>query len=87
MSSSQPGARTLGDGVTGIGEHGFWLLAGGKEYFVPFSDYPGFLEATTRQIFEMRFLGGGQLHWPALDIDIEVAALERPEDFPRVFRH
>ncbi|MFH1176295.1 MAG: DUF2442 domain-containing protein [Acidobacteriota bacterium] len=85
MTSLQPGARTSADGVTGIGEHGFWLLAEGREYFVPFSDYPAFLEATAREIFDVRFLGGGQLRWPALDIYIEIAALDRPDEFPLAF--
>jgi hypothetical protein len=61
---------------------GFWLLVNDKEYFVPFQDYPGFLDASISQIYTVRQIGPGQFHWPELDIDIELEALEFPERFP-----
>jgi len=62
--------------------HGFWLLADEREYFVPFTDYPEFLKATVGQIYAVQ----RQFYWPALDIDIELAALEQPERFSLMFQ-
>lgn len=82
MSSSPLGASTSGDAVTAIGRHSFWVLVTDREYFVPFSEYPEFLTATPRQIFAVRVLPPTHLHWPELDVDVELAALERPSQFP-----
>jgi hypothetical protein len=86
MSSSPLGASTSGDGVTAIGRLGFWILVADREYFVPFSDYPDFLSATPRQIFAVHLLPPTHLHWPDLDVDIELAALEQPNQFPLRWR-
>ena len=82
MSSLPLGASTSGDGVTAIGRLGFWVLVADREYFVPFSDYPEFLSAMPAQIFAVRVLAPTHLHWPELDVDIELAALEQPSQFP-----
>ena len=84
MSSNLPGIAISDNEVTSIGPTGFWLLVEDKEYFVPFSDYPIFQAATKEQIFNVERLGPGQFHWPALDADIELEALENPDRFPLV---
>lgn len=38
------------------------------------------------QIFQMKHIGLDQLHWPDLDMDIELDALRRPENYPLVWR-
>ncbi len=85
MSLEMPGDVTS-DEVTNITPLGFWLLVDGVEYFVPFGDYPAFRDATVAQICTFRRLGS-QLHWPQLDVDIELEALQHPERFPLMFRH
>ncbi len=72
--------------VTNISSIGFWVLVGDKEYFVPFADYPAFKEATVAEISAMTQISPSQLRWENLDIDIEIEALEAPENFPLVFR-
>jgi len=72
--------------VTNISGLGFWVLAGEKEYFVPFKEYPGFKEASVNQIFNFSFIPPSQLRWESLDIDIELQSLSQPESFPLVFR-
>jgi hypothetical protein len=62
------------------------VLVDGAEYFVPFADYPVFRTATVDQITTMQHLGGRQLHWPSLDADVELDALEQPEQYPLTFR-
>ena len=86
MDSSQNGICISEYSVTNISDLGFWLLAGDKEYFVPFKEYPGFKDASVNQIFNFNFLPPFQLRWEALDIDIELQALSQPESFPLVFR-
>ena len=86
MSSGQPGLVTSFSEVTGVHPTGFWLLVDDAEYFVPFADYPVFLRATVAQIYSVQRAGPAQFHWPELDADIELEALEQPERFPLVFR-
>ncbi|HEY3355709.1 MAG TPA: DUF2442 domain-containing protein [Polyangia bacterium] len=71
--------------VTAIGPHGFWIIVGDAEYFVPFADYPVFRAASVTQIFAVQQLGPTQLHWPDLDADVELEALAHPERFPLVW--
>ena len=72
--------------VTNITLQGFWLLVDDQEYFVPFADYPMFRDATVAQIHAVRRSGPDQIHWPALDADVELEALGRPEAYPLLFR-
>lgn len=72
--------------VTNIIHLGFWLLVDETEYFVPFADYPAFQQATVAQIYEVQRLSPSQFYWPALDIDIELEALDHPDRFPLMFR-
>jgi len=65
---------------------GFYLLVDDREYFMPFADYPVFQTATVAQIYAVRRIGPTQFHWPELDADIELDALERPEAYPLKFR-
>jgi hypothetical protein len=86
MISSQPGTGTSPSEVTNIESLGFWVLVDDREYFVPFADYPVFQGASIQQIFKMERLSPTQLHWPDLDADIEIEALEKPEHYPLVFK-
>lgn len=72
--------------VTGTSLIGFWLLAADREYFIPFSDYPNFLQATIDQLFRLEQPSPGQIYRPDLDIDIDLNALEAPERFPLLFK-
>jgi hypothetical protein len=84
--SNKPGIGTFQSEVSNISSFGFWLLVEDKEYFVPFSDYPQFRNATVEQILGMRQISPSQFHWQDLDIDIEIDALETPDRFPLKFR-
>jgi len=70
--------------VTSIAATGFWFLVEDAEYFVPLDDYPEFKKATVEQIYHFQ-QRGDQFHWPALDVDIDLAALKEPERFPLKF--
>ena len=68
--------------VTNIDRFGFWLLVGDSEYFVDFEHYPVFRKATIEQILNMQQEGPGQFHWPDIDADIELDALDYPDQYP-----
>lgn len=85
MNSSKSGTGISECSVTSINDLGFWVLIENMEYFVPFSDYAGFKEASVNQILNVRFHPPYQLYWEGLDIDIELAALTKPESFPLVY--
>ena len=70
--------------ITHISEHGFWLLVNGAEYFVPFEKFPWFRDAKESQIREVELLHGSHLYWPALDVDLSLAIIEQPENYPLV---
>jgi len=84
MKSRTLGRNTLKAEVSVISEHGFWLLVGEKEYFVDFDDHPWFKSASVGAIMNVEFVCGSALVWPDLDVDLELASLEHPEDYPLV---
>lgn len=70
--------------VTHISKHGFWLLVGGKELFLPFSKFPWFKSAPVSAILNVEVPHAGHLYWPDLDVDLAVESIEHPEKFPLV---
>lgn len=86
ITSSKSGTGISACSVSGINDLGLWILIEDHEYFVPFSYYPGFKNASVKQILNIRFSPPSQLHWDELDIDIEIDALAHPEFFPLVFK-
>jgi hypothetical protein len=86
LSLSTDGISTSLSEVTNISHLGFWLWVEDKEYFVPFDDYPDFLKASIAEIYNLQQLGPGQFHWPDLDMDIELDALENPEMYSMQFK-
>jgi len=45
MTSATLGRDTSAAEVTNVSKHGFWLMLGTEELFVPFSDFPWFRDA------------------------------------------
>ncbi|MCH8021301.1 DUF2442 domain-containing protein [candidate division KSB1 bacterium] len=82
MISSKNGIDTLEVEVLNISPHGIWLYVKGKEYFLSYQDYPWFKESKVTDIFEVELLHDTHLHWPQLDIDLEIESLDNPEKFP-----
>jgi hypothetical protein len=86
MPSRTLAKNVLKSEITNILKSGFFLLVHDREYFVPFDTYPTFLNATIEQIHNFKEVSPGFFHWPRLDVDIELEALEHPERFPLIFR-
>ena len=68
-----------------ISKEGFWITIHKQEFFLPFSEYPWFLNATVGQIYDLQLLHEKHLHWPALDVDLDVDSLKNPEAYPLKF--
>lgn len=60
------------------------VLSDGRSLTVPLAWFPRLLEATARQRAAWEWIGGGiGIHWEAVDEDISIASLLRPENFMR----
>ena len=83
MKSSPLGGSTSVE-VTNISKHGFWLLLGDRELFVPFAKFPWFRDASVADLCNVEWPHADHLYWPSLDVDLAVKSIERPETFPLV---
>jgi hypothetical protein len=72
--------------VTNVSQHGFWVLVGGRELFVPFKKFPWFKSVRIDQLLKVELPHPGHLYWPDLDVDLSVESIEFPEHFPLVSR-
>ena len=81
-----PGSITSVAEVTHVSRHGFWLLLGSEELHVPFTDFPWFRAATIEQVTTVEWPSAEHLYWPMLDVDLAVASIRSPADFPLVSR-
>lgn len=84
MKSAALGPGTSPVEVSNVSTHGFWLIVGDRELFVPFKDFPWFQDASVRQIVNVQLPSPHHLYWPDLDIDLAVESIEHPEKYPLV---
>ncbi len=86
MNVAIAGKLTSRAEVSNVSPHGFWLLLGSEELFVPFSSFPWFRDATIAQITNVETQSARHLYWPELDVDLAVDSIRNPESFPLVSR-
>jgi hypothetical protein len=84
MASSKLGESTSAVEITNISAHGLWLFVGEKEYFLPYDKFPWFKNAKIGELLDVELLSESHLHWPKLDVDLGMASLEDPDQFPLV---
>ncbi|MGB7292952.1 MAG: DUF2442 domain-containing protein [Thermodesulfobacteriota bacterium] len=84
MKSKRLGKNTSDVDVINVSKHGFWMLVNGKEYFLPFKDFPWFREATISQITNVRLVQPNHLFWSDLDVDLELESIKNPEVYPLI---
>ena len=80
------GTNTSDVEITNISKHGFWLLLGEEELFVPFAEFPWFRKATIGALTRLEWPSANHLYWPDLDVDLAVESIRHPEQFPLVSR-
>ena len=86
MRSAPRGRPTSDVEVTNVSGHGFWLLIGNQELFVPFDRFPWFKDVPVGQILNVQRPGPDHLYWPDIDVDLSIESIEHPERFPLVRR-
>jgi len=84
MKSTKLGRRTSPAEVTNVSKHGFWLLIGDQERFVPFAQFPWFRTAPIGHLLNVELPSAHHLYWPDLDVDVAVESIDHPERFPLV---
>ena len=82
MSSQRLGEHTSAVEITHVSRHGVWLLAGDRELFMPYDDFPWFKQAPIGKILNVEEPTPGHFYWPDLDVDLGVESIEHPERFP-----
>jgi hypothetical protein len=86
MTSSMPGADIFRAEVANIDQFGIWVIVKEVEYFLPYSDFPWFRQATLDQILQVEILHADHLYWPKLDIDLHLDSIRNPESFPLIYK-
>ena len=86
MKLQKPGTITSGTEVVNISAHGVWLYVNGREYFLPHAEYPWFRNATLGAVLNVQLLHDTHLHWPDLDVDLELDSLENPDAYPLTYK-
>ena len=82
MNSLTHGNSTSEVEVTNISAHGVWLLAHGKELFMPYDDFPWFKDQPIKSISHVEEPSRGHFYWPDLDVDLTAAIIENPGRYP-----
>jgi hypothetical protein len=74
--------------VINISQHGIWLYVENeeKEFFLSYGNFPWFKDARVRDIMNVSILNGFHIHWPALDIDIELESIKSAANYPLIYR-
>jgi hypothetical protein len=86
MKSHIAGKSTATVEICNISGQGIWILVAQKEYFLPYSDFPWFKDATVAEITEVKLLHGHHLYWPSIEVDLELDCIENVEKYPLVFK-
>jgi hypothetical protein len=76
------GDNTSAVEVTNLSRHGIWLFVRGKEYFLPYDDFPWFQDQPVRTIVNLEEPSPGHFFWPDIDVDLTETIIEHPDRFP-----
>ena len=72
--------------MVSLSKHGFWVLAAGRELFLPFDEFPWFEGAPVRHVLNVEMPHPTYLRWPDLDVDLAIESIEHPKRFPLTSR-
>ncbi len=86
MKSLERGIRTSNVEVVNVSSHGIWLYVCGKEYFLPYEEFPWFQDARLSEIHRVHLVHGRFLRWEDLDVELALASLEHPDRYPLKYR-
>ena len=80
------GDKIISVSVENVTPFGIWLFVKGKEYFLSYEDYPYFRDQILSAIQDVQLVHEFHLHWPQLDVDLEIDNLENPEKHPLKYK-
>ncbi len=86
MKSSTLGESTSKAEIVNIDIHGVWVFVKGSEYFLAYVDYPWFKESRVSDVLNVELLHEFHLHWPALDVDLDLSTLGDIRGTPLVYK-
>lgn len=81
MKLKDPGKNISRISILNISEFGIWILVYGKEYFLPYKDFPWFKNARLTEIHNVRLHHGFHLYWPDLDVDLHLDSINNLEKY------
>lgn len=84
MAFAAPGKNTSAAEVQSVSPRGLWIWVLDQEFFLPSEQFPWFQKASVVDVYNVELHHGHVLHWPALDVDLELASLAEPERWPLV---
>ena len=84
MKSENIGVATSTVEILNVSPHGFWLMVGNREFFLSYEDFPWFQNATLKQLFNVELHHAEHLHWPELDVDLDLDRIAHPEKYPLI---
>ena len=76
------GSISRGVEVSHISSHGFGLLAGDAELFLPFEGFPWFRDAPVGKVLNVQEPSPGHFYWPDLDVDLSAEIIANPGKYP-----
>jgi len=82
MSFSVRGKNNSAIEVTCITNNGLLLQVGNEQHFLPFKEFPWFKTAKVSAVLKVKLLNPNHLHWPELDIDLELDCIRNPDKYP-----
>src|SRR5262245_3580318 len=85
MKSEKRGRSTSRVEVVHVSVHGLWIFFERlkREFFLPFGAFPWFREATIAELSTVEE-HRGNVHWPMLDVDLDIDRIEHPDRYPLV---
>ena len=86
MRLLEPGRRTSKVEILNVSPHGVWLHVKGKEYFLPYAEFPWFKGARLREIEQVKLIHGRHLHWEELDVDLALDSLGHLDRYPLKYK-
>ena len=86
MKLAERGISTSKVEVSHISSQGVWVYVRGKEYFLPYKNFPWFKDARLSEIQNVRLIHRQNLRWEDLDIDLTLESLDHPERYPLRYR-
>ena len=86
MRLLEPGRSTSRVEILNVSPHGVWLCAKGKEYFLPYAEFPWFKDARLSEIEHVKLIHGRYLRWEELDVDLALDSLGDLDRYPLKYK-